>query len=178
MQMSAKKIVITGLFVAIVSILSIIPTGVNIMGIAATFQTFAMALAGYVLGGRMGSMVTVSYILLGLIIPIYSNMTSGPGILFGPTGGFLFGLIFLAWFCGMAVKSKNPAIQILLSVAGLALCYGIGLLQFSLVSGMDCVGSFVVVGLPYLPKDRISVAMAWIVAKSVRKSINAMDITD
>ena len=45
-----KNIVIIGVFAAIISIISALPIGFNILGVPATLQTFAMAFAGYTLG--------------------------------------------------------------------------------------------------------------------------------
>ena len=90
------------MFTAVLAVLSILqipmPTGVPI-----TLQTFAMALCGYVLGWQSGVAATLLYIVLGTVgVPIFAGMSAGPGVLFGYTGGFIFGFIFLTvmWhFC-------------------------------------------------------------------------------
>ena len=101
MKISTKTIVTVGMFTAVLAVLSILqipmPTGVPI-----TLQTFAMALCGYVLGWQSGVAATLLYIVLGTVgVPIFAGMSAGPGVLFGYTGGFIFGFIFLTlWhFC-------------------------------------------------------------------------------
>ena len=95
MKISTKTIVTVGMFTAVLAVLSILqipmPTGVPI-----TLQTFAMALCGYVLGWQLGISATLLYIVLGTVgVPIFAGMSAGPGVLFGYTGGFIFGFIFL-----------------------------------------------------------------------------------
>ena len=99
MKISTKTIVTVGMFTAVLAVLSILqipmPTGVPI-----TLQTFAMALCGYVLGWQSGVAATLLYIVLGTVgVPIFAGMSAGPGVLFGYTGGFIFGFIFLRHFC-------------------------------------------------------------------------------
>ena len=108
MKISTKTIVTVGMFTAVLAVLSILqipmPTGVPI-----TLQTFAMALCGYVLGWQSGVAATLLYIVLGTVgVPIFAGMSAGPGVLFGYTGGFIFGFIFnrsfdlsSAWCCSV-----------------------------------------------------------------------------
>ena len=107
MKISTKTIVTVGMFTAVLAVLSILqipmPTGVPI-----TLQTFAMALCGYVLGWQSGVAATLLYIVLGTVgVPIFAGMSAGPGVLFGYTGGFIFGFIFLTLLCGISVRRKN-----------------------------------------------------------------------
>ena len=111
MKISTKTIVTVGMFTAVLAVLSILqipmPTGVPI-----TLQTFAMALCGYVLGWQSGVAATLLYIVLGTVgVPIFAGMSAGPGVLFGYTGGFIFGFIFLTLLCGISVRRKNPAVD-------------------------------------------------------------------
>lgn len=126
MKISTKTIVTVGMFTAVLAVLSILqipmPTGVPI-----TLQTFAMALCGYVLGWQSGVAATLLYIVLGTVgVPIFAGMSAGPGVLFGYTGGFIFGFIFLTLLCGISVRRKNPAVKIILGVIGLLICHLLG----------------------------------------------------
>ena len=63
-----------------------------------TMQTFAVFLAMLVLGGKKGTIVIFIYLLLGFVgVPVFSGGTAGPAILFGPTGGYMTGWIFLGF---------------------------------------------------------------------------------
>ena len=168
MKISTKTIVTVGMFTAVLAVLSILqipmPTGVPI-----TLQTFAMALCGYVLGWQSGVAATLLYIVLGTVgVPIFAGMSAGPGVLFGYTGGFIFGFIFLTLLCGISVRRKNPAVKIILGVIGLLICHLLGAVQYG--------ASLVAVSLPYIVKDVISVVGAYLVAIAVRKALYAGNI--
>ena len=169
MKISTKTIVTVGMFTAVLAVLSILqipmPTGVPI-----TLQTFAMALCGYVLGWQSGVAAT----LLG--VPIFAGMSAGPGVLFGYTGGFIFGFIFLTLLCGISVRRKNPAVKIILGVIGLLICHLLGAVQYAVLAHITIGASLVAVSLPYIVKDVISVVGAYLVAIAVRKALYAGNI--
>ena len=157
MKISTKTIVTVGMFTAVLAVLSILqipmPTGVPI-----TLQTFAMALCGYVLGWQSGVAATLLYIVLGTVgVPIFAGMSAGPGVLFGYTGGFIFGFIFLTLLCGISVRRKNPV-------------------QYAVLAHITIGASLVAVSLPYIVKDVISVVGAYLVAIAVRKALYAGNI--
>jgi biotin transport system substrate-specific component len=53
------------------------------------------------LGSVMGASSQIIYVLLGVIgLPVFAGFKAGIGILFGPTGGFLFGFIISAYVIG------------------------------------------------------------------------------
>lgn len=175
-MMKTKSIVMTGMFTAILAVLSQImlpmPSGVPV-----TLQTFAVALTGCVLGWRMGTMSVLIYIIAGAVgVPVFSGFTGGLGILFGNTGGFIFGFIFLVFLCGIGDKYKNKVIKGVWGVLGLLLCHLLGILQFMLFSNMQFAGAAMLVSLPYLIKDLISIAAGIVVGSILKKTLNAANI--
>ena len=61
-----------------------------------TMQTFAVFFVLSALGGKRGTVAIIVYILLGAVgIPVFSNFTSGIGILLGNTGGYIVGFVFM-----------------------------------------------------------------------------------
>lgn len=61
-----------------------------------TMQTFAVFFVLSALGGKRGTVAIIVYILLGAVgIPVFSNFTSGIGILLGNTGGYIVGFVFI-----------------------------------------------------------------------------------
>ena len=169
MKISTKTIVTVGMFTAVLAVLSILqipmPTGVPI-----TLQTFAI-------GWQSGVAATLLYIVLGTVgVPIFAGMSAGPGVLFGYTGGFIFGFIFLTLLCGISVRRKNPAVKIILGVIGLLICHLLGAVQYAVLAHITIGASLVAVSLPYIVKDVISVVGAYLVAIAVRKALYAGNI--
>lgn len=174
--MKTKHMVLTGMLTAVLAVLSIIqipmPSGVPI-----TLQTFAVALCGYVLGSKFGAISAFLYVLLGTIgLPIFAGMTGGIGVLLSYTGGFLFGFIPMAFLCGISQKSKNKLLPIAWGVLGLAICHLFGVIQFSIVSGTALIPSFMLVSVPYLIKDVLSVVGASFVAIAIRRGLASANL--
>ena len=98
-------------------------------------------------------------------------MTAGIGKLFGYTGGFLYGFLFQAFFCGMGGEMKNHVTGGILGLAGLMICHVLGAFHYSIIAQMDFIPSFLLVSVPYLPKDILSVAGALVVSIILKKTL-------
>lgn len=175
MKQNAKvlKLVYIALFAALMAALSqvAIPTP----WVPLTLQTFAAALCGYVLGWKGGLTALVVYLLLGIAgVPVFANFKAGAQVLVGPTGGFLFGFLPMAALCGLQIGRKRAA-GILFGLLGLLLCHVAGTLQYALVSHVDVGKSFLLVSLPYLLKDAVSVVGAYFLARVLRKRVSSLN---
>lgn len=168
---AAKRLVMIGMFVAVLAVMSQLSIPLP-SGVPVTMQTFAVALTAYVLGAGMGVWVMAAYLLLGVAgVPVFANFGAGLGVVFGPAGGFFWGFFCMIVLCGIGVKQKNRALLVVLSAAGLGLCHLIGVLQFMAVMDRGFGEAFVMVSLPYLLKDAVSLAAAYTVAVAVRRAL-------
>ena len=168
---SVKRLVLCALFCALTSVLSqiTIPTP---FGIPITLQTFAVALCGYFLGKRDGTISTLVYIAVGAVgVPVFAGFSGGIHKLAGPTGGFIFGFIFLALLAGAGMRAKNKAVAIAFGIIGVLACHALGIIQYSLVTGTGLVASFLVVSGWFLVKDAASAAIAYFLALEAKKHI-------
>lgn len=178
MKVSTKTIVTVGMFTAVLAVLSILTIPMP-SGVPVTLQTFAMALCGYVLGAKKGTLSTVLYVVIGAIgVPVYAGMSGGVGALFGYTGGFIFGFIFMTLLCGLGLSMKNKVLQVVFGLLGLMVCHLFGVIWFSVVAASTFVNSFLVVSVPYLLKDVISVVAAYFVAIAIRKALYASKLME
>lgn len=184
MKLSIRSICFIAMFAAVISVLSIltIPTP---WGVPFTLQTFAIALAGFVLGKKCGTASAALYVLIGFVgVPVYAGMKAGPGVLFGTSGGYLFGFILMAFFSGLAFElrgsQKNKTTGMILSIVfaliGLACCHILGSIQLKFVIGSTLLYAFSVGSLPYLIKDIASVAAAYLIAIAVRNALAKADL--
>ena len=116
---SLRSLILAAEFAVIIAVLSqfTIPLGI----VPLTGQTFAIGLTATVLGKRTGTYAILIYFLLGLIgLPVYAGMSSGFGVLFGPTGGYLIGFIFNGLLTGYILEKTtfNYTWAIIANIAG------------------------------------------------------------
>ncbi len=174
MNSISKKILdlaLIALGTAIVVVLTFVsipmPSGVPI-----TLQTFGIALVGFILGKKNATIALIIYLLLGAIgIPVFSGFNSGLGAILGFTGGFIWGFIILAFFCGFGGEKENYFFKASFSLIGLAVCHVLGTIQYSIVSTNALLPSFLLVSAPYLIKDVVSLILAFFVAKAVNLAL-------
>lgn len=169
--LATKEIVYIGMFAAILAILSQIslpmPSGVPI-----TLQTFAVALTGFVLAWKRGTVSTLVYILLGAVgVPVFAGFRGGLQVLVSHTGGFIWGFIVMTLLCGIGIMKKDKIVGILLGLIGLTILHIFGTIQFTIVMKMGFGESFLLVSAPYLIKDVLSVIFAYIIGSQIRKSL-------
>ena len=103
-----------------------------------TGQTLAVLLVGSSLGAARGALSMVLYALVGALgAPIFSEASSGTGVLFGATGGYIVGFVLAAAFTGWLAQrhwERGLVRGMLAFVAGSAVVFLVGLpwLQVSL----------------------------------------------
>lgn len=121
-------------FCAMATVLIVICSFITIpFVIPITLQTFAIAFILLLLGGKRGLISILLYLLLGACgLPVFHGLTGGLGILFGNTGGYLFGfiamgLIYMIFTFGDKVSLGRKTAGL---IAGLFSCYFIGTLWF------------------------------------------------
>ncbi len=108
-------------FVAACAIVPPIPTGTPV---PITLQTFAVAVAGLVLGARRGFLAVLLYLAVGLAgVPVFAEMTGGLGVLGKPSVGYLLSFPVAAavagWLAGYALRAASRWRYPLLVAAGL-----------------------------------------------------------
>ncbi len=94
-----------------------------------TGQTFAVVLVGAGLGARRGGLSMILYVALGLILPVYASGAQGTGVLFGSSGGYLFGFILAAWAMGAIAErggDRRVVSAALAFAVGQLLIFGVG----------------------------------------------------
>lgn len=106
--------------------------------IPVTGQTFAVLMAGVLLGEWWGGISQAIYITLGVAgIPWFSGWGGGIHHLVEPTGGYLIGFVFAAlfigYFCDRYPKSRNfvPMLGLMIT-ANFVIIHGLGLSQLAL----------------------------------------------
>lgn len=91
-----------GIFAALIAVCSWISIP---FAVPVTLQTMAVCITAGLLGTKKSVLTVLVYILLGLIgVPVFAGFSSGAGVLFGMTGGYIIGFIFTALIVGIMLK--------------------------------------------------------------------------
>jgi biotin transport system substrate-specific component len=134
-----------------------------------TLQVLFVLLAGMMLGPRLGALSVAVYLALGLIAPVYAGGTSGLGVLFGPTGGFLWGFLVAAAVTG-AIASLRPRSAWMLIAAGLvgtAPIYALGAAWLALQAHMKLSAAVTAGVVPFVWADVLKAIGAGLIARSL-----------
>lgn len=129
-----------------------------------TGQTFAVLLAGALLGSRRGALSMLTYLGIGLSgLPFWFALGGPPGVarLIGPTGGYLIGFIPAAFVVGwLAEKGWTRRIwtTALAMLIGCAVYYAVGLPWLACFVPADKV--FAVGLYPFIIGDLLKLALA------------------
>ena len=136
MKMTTKDMTVVAVMAALICVAG--PLSISIGPIPLSLASFAVYLAGAVLGAKRGPLAVAIYLLIGLVgVPVFSGFSGGFQKLAGVTGGYLAGYLPCAWLTGLGVKPnqttpqpkwKLPAMM----VAGTAALYVIGTAWFML----------------------------------------------
>ncbi len=162
-----KEMALVGIFVAMMCVVSQIaipmPSGVPI-----TLQILMIAFLGYFFNLKKAILSILIYVLIGFVgVPVFSGFQGGFGVLFGPTGGFIWGFAVIAVLCALSPSKKAPAI--LIGILSVLICHILGVIQYSILTKSNFVVAFVAVSLPYTLKDIAFVPIAYALSLKIKK---------
>ena len=172
-KINIRQMTLISLFAALTAVGAFI--SIPLYPVPLTLQTLFTLLAAMTLGSVMGASSQIIYVLLGIIgLPVFAGFKAGIGILFGPTGGFLFGFIISAYIIGKIIelkKEKNIFYYLLAGLIGTLIIYIIGVTQLSLVTDMGIKKALMVGMLPFLPGDILKIIAASFIASKLKTTI-------
>ena len=168
-----RDLCMISLFTAVIVIMAqiVIPMP---FGVPFTMQTFAITLAGIVLGSKNGAIASIIYIMLGAIgLPVFANFTGGWQSIIGPTGGFILSFPLLAYLTGLGVelRSKWKGVSILALTLGTCLNLFCGALMFSSITGSSFIAGITACVVPFIPASIVKAILAYILGFNIRKRL-------
>ena len=174
--MKTRDLIYCALFAALTAIGAFIHF--QFMHATITLQCFFTAMAGLLLGARLGALSQALYVGLGLVgLPIFAA-GGGFSYVFNPTFGFLLGLIPAAWVIGrLAEKNRTPLRLALACAAGFAVLYAIGLPYIALIVNVYNGGAVsaaklaTAYRLPYLPGDCLKIVVSVLLAPRILRAM-------
>ena len=170
-----RDLCMIGLFTAVIVIMAqiVIPMP---FGVPFTMQTFAITLAGIVLGSKNGAIASIIYVMLGAIgLPVFANFTGGWQSIAGPTGGFILSFPLMTYVIGlgMELRSQWKGFSILALVLGTCLNLFCGALMFSAITGSPLVAGITACVVPFIPATVIKAVLAYVLGFNIRRRLQA-----
>lgn len=161
-----KKIVLIGLMTAVTCILGPLSIPLPFSPVPISLTNFAIFLAVFILGMKDATISFIIYLLLGAVgVPVFSAFSGGLGKLVGPTGGYLFGFIFLALIMGFFMEHFDRKIvpTIIGMIIGMAVCYIFGTVWLAKLMSLSFNEALALGVLPYLAGDVAKIIIAVII---------------
>ncbi len=168
-----------GLMAAVICILGPWSLYLPLNPVPISLCTLAIYFVISVLGMKLSTVSVLIYILLGLVgLPVLSGFSGGAGKLFGPTGGYIIGYIFMALICGFFVDKwfnrdgfGNKLIAFLGMLLGTAALYLFGTVWLAYQSSLDFPAALAMGVIPYIPGDLLKIILAMLLGYQIRKRL-------
>lgn len=180
--MKSTNFVLTALFAALIAagcfILIPLPGGIPI-----TFQDMLVMLSGLLLGPLYGSIAVAIFLLLGVIgLPVYTGKAGIHVLLHGPTLGFLWGYLLIAFLGGLALAlflpqgkvhspKKTMTVICLVALFQSVVMFACGIVGFMFVTHATVQKAVLAVLLPFVPGNVIKIVLMTFLTKKFRPII-------
>lgn len=167
------SITIIALMTAILCVLA--PISIPISTVPISMGTFAVYLCATILGPKKGVVCVLIYLLLGAIgLPVYAGGAAGVGVIAGPTGGYLVGFLFLAFFTGwFSYHFANKAIILCLGmIIGTLLCYLIGTIWLGFSLHLGTWESLMAGVIPFIPGDILKMIACTVISIPIKRQLH------
>ena len=162
--------------VAIMAALTAVMAQISIpmpLGVPMTMQTFAVTLAGVILGSKRGALSMVVYLLIGSVgVPVFSNMGGGIQYLVGPTGGFLLSFPIMAYLIGVGVEKKRQ--KGMFSLYLILANYVVGVAMYCVLMDSTIWVGISACVIPFIPTAVVKAIAAAVLGLQVRKRLVAV----
>ena len=162
-KVDVRSMVQIALCVAILSISSYLVIPLPFTPIVLSMHTVVVNLIGLIFKPKYAAYTLLVYLLMGLIgLPVFSGGASGPGKLFGPTGGFYFGFLFGVVLISLLKGKKFRFIRYVV----VTICVGIPVQHiFAIIfmcfhNGFNIPAAAWTVSVPFIPGDIIKCLIA------------------
>lgn len=160
-----------GIMTAVTCILG--PLSVPIGPVPVSFTNLAICLSIVILGKK--SLISCFiYLLIGLVgLPVFSQFTGGPAKLFGPTGGYLVGFLFLAAIGGYVVDryENNIVFYVISMVIGHLVVYALGTAWLAVSLHLSFSAALAAGVYPFIIGDMIKIAGSILLGIPVKKAL-------
>ena len=175
-----RDLALIAVFAAIIAVCSILPALPMAAGVPITLQTFAVMLAGAVLGPVRGMSSVLLYMAVGFAgLPVFAQGGSTLGVLAKPSVGYLLSFPIAALLCGLFVMwvrnrgFRMPVLAIMLAglAASFLVVHPLGIVgMYFRVEAFSTWTEAVIADMAYWPGDVVKNFVMALVAYSVHRA--------
>ena len=171
-KMNTRQLTLIGVMTAVTCILG--PLSLPIGVIPISFTNLAIYFAVYALGRKKGTLSYIVYLFIGLIgLPVFSGFSGGFAKIFGPTGGYLIGFIFMAFISGIFIDKFSNKIYMCFfgMILGTIVTYIFGTAWLAYQAKITFNMALVVGVLPFIPGDMVKIIVASLIGPQIKKRL-------
>ena len=167
------QLALIGVMTALTCILGPMSVVLPFTPVPISLTNLVVYLSVCLLGWRLGTVSYLVYLLIGLVgLPVFSGFTGGAGKLFGPTGGYLIGFIFMAIVAGLFMERQSRwYFRLLGMILGTLIAYLFGTLWLAYVANMNFQGALAAGVLPFIPGDLVKMLLILLAAPLIETRI-------
>ena len=176
-QAKIYQLTAIGVMTAITCILG--PLSIPIGPVPLSLTNLVICMTAVILGWKMATISCSIYLLIGMVgVPVFSGFSAGVGKLFGPTGGYLIGFIFLAIIGGLFVDhfQGKKYMYLIGMLFGSFVVDMLGSLWLSYQTGMSFYKALMIGCVPFILGDTVKICIAIIIGEQIKKRIGKINI--
>ena len=172
--MKVRNSVLTALLAAALCVMA--PLAVPMSPIPMTLATLGVYLAAGRLGPWRGAAAVGVYLALGALgVPVFAGFSAGFPVLFGVTGGFLWGYVPCVILAGLLCRRCRPAMTAVCLAVGTVVLYTVGVAWYMWQTGVGLGVALLTVAAPCLIGEVIKIAVATALMIPLRKRVNVYE---
>lgn len=163
-------------FAALLAVCSLLSVQLAAVPVPITLQTFAVLLAGAVLGPRLGPLAVLLHLAVGLAgFPVLAGAKGGLAVLAGPSAGYLAAFPLAALVTGAIVTrlrrrgTAHIAVTLLAGTVGTLVIYAVGVPVMAWRTDMS-LGAALQFNNMFVPFDLVKVALVALTAPAVHRA--------
>lgn len=168
------SLTLIALMTAVTCILGPLSIIIPISPVPISFTNLAIYFSAILLGSKKSTVSYIVYLLIGFVgVPVFSGFTGGAEKLFGPTGGYLIGFIFMAIITGFMVDKfpRKSHMIVLGMVIGTVITYVLGTAWLAYQAHLSFQAALFAGVIPYIPGDIVKMAIAIVLGTTVKKQV-------
>jgi biotin transport system substrate-specific component len=170
-----QRLAAAGIFAAASAVLSQISFTIPMTSIPFSLGIMAAFLSGALLPKYYALLSQLIFISLGAVgLPVFSQFRGGLSVIVGPTGGYLLGYLFIAFFVSLSVEhfKKRLWLSLALSmVISLLAAYALGTVWFVIQTDTAPTAALLTCVVPFIIPDLIKIFVCVNFSLALRKAL-------